>query len=343
MIHLNDFEKRIERVLVNRGFDLFQDGAVTSLERQSQNVCASVEESTFYQVKLKNEKGVITNAVCTCPLDHDDWCRHQVAVMFQLLDRDKEKSITELLKSASKEQLVDLLLSLTSSHENLESHIRLYLSEGSKDHMIWARRLVSEALEDADYGGFIPWHKTFDATLGASYVLEQAEEAWRDKDIIKTVDLTFVVIEELVDYIDETDDSSGLFGSEIDQAIRLLNKVVRQAIIYLDREDYLVIIDQVIEATQHERFREWPKWSVEMLRGVMIYGVMSEVREKIEAALQHIASSREGLNRDVIIFEYDMKWELGDTDLNSFLNQYLDIPDIRERLRKQKVRETVIG
>ncbi|MXV15152.1 SWIM zinc finger family protein [Hufsiella ginkgonis] len=79
---LTDFEQYLTPYLLEKGYDYFTGGMVTSLrETDGGTWLAEVTGSAAYQVRIQLTAGRITGAICNCPhkVEH---CKHIVAAIY---------------------------------------------------------------------------------------------------------------------------------------------------------------------------------------------------------------------------------------------------------------------
>lgn len=82
-MNLKNFHQEISRIILQRGKDYYNEGAVIDLEEEEESGLwnAQVEGSEIYQVEVQlGENGEIDSFFCDCPHDADV-CKHIVAVL----------------------------------------------------------------------------------------------------------------------------------------------------------------------------------------------------------------------------------------------------------------------
>ena len=82
-MNLKNFESEIERKIVERGLDYYQNGDVRKLEKVSEDeFSAAVFGTEKYSIYVKLKNDAITEHECDCPYDYGDVCNHKVAVFY---------------------------------------------------------------------------------------------------------------------------------------------------------------------------------------------------------------------------------------------------------------------
>lgn len=91
---LNYFENDIERKIVVRGYEYYENNYVTSVKETEHNVFeAKVEGAELYTVEVElDEQANIIDTQCDCPYDLGNYCKHQVAVFLTLREMKDNSS-----------------------------------------------------------------------------------------------------------------------------------------------------------------------------------------------------------------------------------------------------------
>ncbi|WPQ63819.1 SWIM zinc finger family protein [Chitinophaga sancti] len=127
MLTLKNFELQIGSVIIQRGRQYYEDGAVIDLEETDNNYWqAEVAGSTTYFVEIKlGNKNKIEDYSCDCPYDGDT-CKHVVAVLF-LLKEELSNTIVSA-KRATQPDFKKLLQKI-----NIEEYKEFILTHATKD------------------------------------------------------------------------------------------------------------------------------------------------------------------------------------------------------------------
>ena len=64
---MKEWEKDFRSVILERGWDYAQSGAVTDLEKSDNTVSALVRGSEYYKVQINYADNEVIDGYCTCP------------------------------------------------------------------------------------------------------------------------------------------------------------------------------------------------------------------------------------------------------------------------------------
>lgn len=142
-MNLRNFKEEIDKVILGRGYDYYQNGHILDLyEQDNQTYIFEIEGTTDYEVivQLDNYENIIYS-YCNCPYDFGMICKHEVAAYFKLQEiryaqnqentNIKKPSIREILNTLSKEQLIELLFPVIKKDKSLEKKYYPLLLKGA--------------------------------------------------------------------------------------------------------------------------------------------------------------------------------------------------------------------
>lgn len=87
---LHDFENYVERKILDRGFDYYEQDAVEEVEQLEKGYFSAVvlgSEEYTVNVRLAGKQHII-ESYCDCPYDWGNVCKHEVAVYYYLKDSE---------------------------------------------------------------------------------------------------------------------------------------------------------------------------------------------------------------------------------------------------------------
>ncbi len=117
------FETEIERKILDRGFDYYENNNVIDVENLGNGeFSAVVEGSENYEVFVEISKGKVVEHSCDCPYDWGDVCKHVVAVLYYI--RDTEILGESVDKKGVKSQLQTIIDDMTE--QDIRDYVLFY-------------------------------------------------------------------------------------------------------------------------------------------------------------------------------------------------------------------------
>ena len=177
-IPLNSFEQLIDETILKRGLEYFEQGYVSEFTTIAPNEYeAVVEGSEDYTVNLIIQNDIVASHYCTCPYDFGPVCKHEVAVLFYMLQDeldfsdDKPKKKKEPQKVSIEKQIKTILNALNET--SIQKFIIDYCKEDKRfrNHFLvtfghinqkldanFYRNQIKEIVKAAsDKHGFVDW------------------------------------------------------------------------------------------------------------------------------------------------------------------------------------------
>ena len=260
-IPINEFEQHVDEELLKRGIQYFKNGNVLQVDEVSGGEYeAEVEGSETYTVNVTIKEGIITELKCTCPYDWGAVCKHEVAVIFYLLQEElgldaktKKKATTETgstEKNATRkktvvEQVDELLEKLSA--DDLKKYIResckndrsfrelfiarhLYLvQEVSKE--LYSNQIKAVVNSVTDRDGYINYKETGKIADAVSDLSDAAYAEIDAGNYRVALFICYAILEEMNNLINHgEDDSDGDFGSGIELALEILLAISEEPI-----------------------------------------------------------------------------------------------------------------
>lgn len=135
-----DIRKWIETESCERGYRYFENGAILDAQRQGMSLKAYCEGSQPqpYRVGVTFDRGVISDAHCSCPVGGRGRCKHVAALLFTYLNRPGDFREVEELDTAlgkrTKEELIGLIKQMLARQPELEVLVETPLPSEGKRH-----------------------------------------------------------------------------------------------------------------------------------------------------------------------------------------------------------------
>ncbi len=307
-MNLNNFEDYVDTVILERGFYYYQDNSVLSLEETGENKYdALVEGTEMYRVSVELEdQGYIIQTICDCPYVYGEFCKHQVAVFYALRnDQNEDKpvktssskkeepdSLKKMLMDQDKDKLVGILLEIAEENEALKRQIILEIGQGNDDDLVSNAVVLIRSCIDrySDRHGFVHYDSTWDAIRGADQTLDKAWQVSETGRQILAVRLTLTVMREMLELINQADDSGGCIGQVIDEAVNLLNEITgKETLSENEKEE---ILEMLINEVDYKAYAEWSDWQLDLLRCCSSLVDKETLRVKMDQKLNALVANK---------------------------------------------------
>ena len=336
--------ERINPVILERGRQYAARGRVVSLAQANDGVYhAEVRGEFGYRVVVSADgKGGLKWAECTCPYD-GPICKHVAAVLIileggaevpQMAEAGPQRALRNLrerLQALSSEQLIGLLIDMAETSQAVAEHLKFVVSDGAQGEVDAARRLIRHHVDEAaERGGFVPWDEVGGAVEGAETVLERAAKIgdWR-----RALPLCLCAFEEMVYLVQQADDSDGTVGGVIESALEQMGGIVDRASA-TDRAD---IFEKLMAAADNKQLDGWSDWRLQLWELALGCAVTEDLKALWDSRVEGESARSDGYGTDYLaarISELQYEWLLQHRDgaaANAYLNQHLDVPELRKR------------
>lgn len=318
-MNLNNFENYIDKTILARGTDYYENDYVVSVEEIDDNVYeAEVEGTELYTVEVE--------------LDNE------AAIKSPVSKKRKTSDIRKILFERTKEDLVEFLMDIASEYKEIKQRIELnFDNENDEDEIAKAIMLIRTFISNnSDRYGFVAYGGTNDAVKGADLVLGKARFAFKQNKTIHAVDLALCVTHEMMDLLEEADDSDGVIGGVIEESFDLISEMVDEREFgSVDKES---IFDKLIEESTNGRYEGWTDWRLNLLEMCSRLTETLNLRNKLEQHLLSIVKGKAGdswsadyLAESINMIRYHMVEEYdGEKKAQEFIKQNLQYSNFRK-------------
>ena len=283
-MNLNNFESYIDKKILARGLDYYENDYISSIEEVDENVYeAEVEGTDLYLVDVElDDQGNIIKTKCDCPYDFGEYCKHQVAVFLALRNivnktpaelphkpaftkKGQRADIRKLLSNRTKGELVEFLCHIASENKEIKQQIELNFGAGNEEDEInrCIKLIHTYIRKNSDRWGFVHYGNTDEAVKGAGMVLDKARKACSQNKTMHSLELALCVTHEMIDLLQESDDSDGVIGSIITEGFGLIDDIIDDE--DLSPEHKKSLFNKLIEEAANERYDGWSDWRLELL------------------------------------------------------------------------------
>ena len=186
------WKNRFDPRILERGWDYYQDGAVSELTRSAAGYSAVVRGTEDYCVEIEMENGAVGYMDCDCPYAEDgNDCKHMAAVLYAIEDvktgaaspvhtaKEHTKPVPEPIEAViariPETELRDFLIKLCRSDERIERQITLRYAKSVDDSRLEQLRREFEQIcrEYSDRHGFINWENASDFGIAVAGFLTE--------------------------------------------------------------------------------------------------------------------------------------------------------------------------
>jgi uncharacterized Zn finger protein len=205
-------------VFYARGQAYFEDGLVSAVEENEDEITACVQGTYDYEVRFWEEGGEL-NYECSCPVGQDyDFCKHCVAAGLAVLaqsapkrQRSPTNDIRNYLETLEPEALMSIVTDACKHDKRLRE--KLLLAARGRGSANTAVKAWKDALNRATVTrGFVDYQEMYSFAAGIQEVLD-ALEAWIPGGrATQAVDLAEYAASKVEKLLGECDDSSGELG-----------------------------------------------------------------------------------------------------------------------------------
>jgi len=324
-MNLNNFENYIEKKILARGYDYYENNYVTSVEETEENVFeAEVEGTELYTVEVElDDQANIIDTQCDCPYDMGDYCKHQVATFLAVRDmknnlskeynqisqdsgdsesvlkspvpkKRKAPNIEKILSDRTKEELVEFLLDIANEYEEIKRRIELNFDDGNDEaELSKAIALIRTYINNnSDRHGFVAYGDTGEAVRGAELVLEKAHFALEQNKPVHALQLSLCVIQEMMDLLQGADDSDGVIGGVIEESLAFIDEMSGDEELKPIHKE--TMFTKLIEEASHRQYNGWTDWRIDLLESCSELADTSDLRGKLENYLILMLENEKG-------------------------------------------------
>ena len=343
-MNLNNFELSFDEIILERGIDYHASGNVVSLEHNGTEWVAEVAGSRDYTVTVTlSEDGEITDSCCDCPYDFGEYCKHQAAVFYTLKDelesgeltskKSKNKNLEDILVKLDNETLVSIVMEYAGRNKRMKEELFLRYEEQG-DIIKHARNVIRGSINNVKYRGFVEYADAAYAAKGADTILGMIDNKIDSGDSFTAVSLSIVILEEMVDLIGYCDDSNGVVGGAVNEAIERIGEAVLA--IGSEPSNSEKLFDMIFNHAQEKRYNGWTDWRIDLLFAILPLCGNRTNRNKMELYIKKkVIETNEWLRNYEEHQRQKMQYEIlrqfdGKTAADSYMEQHLDNSDFRE-------------
>ena len=311
---LKNFKRTIPATILTRGRDYFQNGRVADLSLDGDDRWeVEVQGSEPYHITIGQQPDGSLDCECTCPYEFGEHCKHIAAALYAIEEAFPEyferagrkparkrasrmDRLREAIQAAPPERLAATLLALAEGDREMQSQLLLLL--GAADRPADIRALVKAALRPPRGShGFLDYWVADKAGHKVGEIVDRADRL-RDAQPADALAIYQVVLEEILTALENSDDSSGALGYNVDRTLEGIDKCAQR----LSPEGRAALLEYCLQKALSPLFRNWGHgWHLMELAADLVETPAQ--REAVHAILEpfeinHKAEDRTGMRID---------------------------------------------
>ena len=346
-IPLNSFEQLIDETILKRGLEYFEQGYVSEFTTIDTNEYeAIVEGSEDYTVNLIVENDIVVSHSCTCPYDFGPVCKHEIAVLFYMLQNElnlsenkpKKKKATKkptvenqiktILQSLDQDALQKFIIEQCKQDKKFRNYFLVTFGHiNQKLDAEFYRNQIKEIVKTAsDKHGFIDWHNMKYLIRALESLVEKLESYKLSNNFQQAFFLSSVLLEEMTKAFDFADDSNGDIGYFVDTALEALHDIVSSD--NLDATLKKEIFEYCIQIYNKKLFSGWD-WHLGILE---VAEKLVESEKEVDVLISCLQKTKDGYETEaaqVTILNLLQKYKTP-AEVHQFINKNISNYRIRE-------------
>lgn len=348
MISITNFEELIDLKIVKRGREYYEANCVEDLEQiKENNYTATVIGSEYYEVQIVLENDYIQKHFCDCPYDYGEFCKHEVAVLFSIVEqyetikmevventlqktKPTKDNILNILDAISHQELKEFIHTYTATNKNFkDTFIRNFaVVSGSDSFQLYQKQIKDIYKSGKDRYGFIEWNQMKKVGNRLLAFLSEIDKYIDQGNLVSAFNRSSALLEESVDAVQFCDDSDGYLSELISGCFSILDTI---ALAELQENFRKNIMAYCLDVFDKQRFKGWD-WHEKIL---VVAGKFIKNKKEAEQILTRIL---ENSDEDRYGFEtlqnlkYDilLKWS-AKSEAEKFLNENLQNAELRAK------------
>ena len=197
---LKPWEYLFKTHILSRGWDYYENGAVSSLEKTETGYKATVEGSYDYEVEVEIYDNEVVDMFCDCPYAEDgNYCKHMAAVLYEIEEKsaqmtsevrenpaDIKTELENVIKNIDESEVRKLLLELALKDDSLQNQILTkYVDKISPGQMNRLKQEVEMiAWKYSDRRGYVDYYHAMDYVHDLEEFLDENVQNLIDKNLI---------------------------------------------------------------------------------------------------------------------------------------------------------------
>jgi hypothetical protein len=254
---INDFEKDISQAILDSAHQYYLEQRVVNLEKVASGLwVAQVHGSETYLVEVQMNRNTIKGWDCDCAFDHGPVCKHVVAMFYGIAEemgKKKSKSgaktrqndqVTQILKKLDKKELEEFLIQQFRSNKGMKNAFLARFAEYLDQDTLVKYRMIVRNLYQAlnKQYGYVGRGEEKKLVKQLGELVNKADNLYSRGDVETSIAICKVLIEEVISFLQDVDDSSGMLQDVFERAFEIFSTICESSPPMLKDElfDYLI-------------------------------------------------------------------------------------------------------
>jgi len=235
---IQNFDSRISAVMLNKGYQYYNDGAILDIGESDGYWTAEVEGTDIYEVSVTVAKNqVISEYFCDCPYD-GDICKHLVAVFFAIREEiktalpkqkkaGKKNSFGDLLKKIEAHEYREFILDYSAKNKDFKISFELFFADKGADIDVGKTYadMIRKLIKKHSDRGFVDYRASIILAKEVTKLIYTAHDLVYKKNFKDAFAIGVAVMKEMMQTLTYGDDSSGSMGDTVSEAIELIGQI----------------------------------------------------------------------------------------------------------------------
>ena len=150
---LKPWEYLFKTHILSRGWDYYENGAVSSLKKTETGYKATVEGSYDYEVEVEIYDNEVVDMFCDCPYAEDgNYCKHMAAVLYEIEEKSAQMT-SEVRENPAENEINEYRTKFRHFSAIRELEVKEYLDRKEYDKAI---EVLEESKKlDKEYAGLV--------------------------------------------------------------------------------------------------------------------------------------------------------------------------------------------
>jgi len=237
---IQNFDQWINSVILLRGEEYYNDGAILEIEETKGAWSVEVQGSDVYLVNVSLIKdNEIAGYNCDCPHDADI-CKHITAAFFAIREEinnrikitaksKKKNSFDSLLAHITADEYSVFVKQYAAKHKDFKIAFEIFFADKDDSLDVGEKytSLIKKLVKKYSIAGYVDYRSSSLLGKEAYKLIEKSYELVAQKNYIAAFAIATAVLKEMLDVLTYSDDSSGSLGDVVFNAVEAIDAMAK--------------------------------------------------------------------------------------------------------------------